>query len=115
MASHITSIREIPDHATFREKVKILGWLDKLWVFSLWTYVIMPTLTTCSFQRILFSKNMNINKKCIEYSLSHDVIQLGTFKPTLYFKDIFENKKLTINSSQWEGLLRPYQHYVMGR
>ena len=71
-------IREIPDHATSREKVQILGWLDKPWVFSLWTYVIMSTLTICSFQGILFSKNVNINKKYIEYSLSHDVTQLRT-------------------------------------
>ena len=27
------SIREIPDHATFREKENTLGWLDKLGVF----------------------------------------------------------------------------------
>ena len=71
-------IREIPDHATLREKVQRLGWLDKLWVFFLWTCVIMQTLTTCSFQGILLSKNVNINKKYIEYSLSHDVTQLGT-------------------------------------
>ena len=70
-------IREIPDDATFREKVQRLGWLDKLWVFSLWAYVILPTLTTCSFQSILYSKNVNINKEYMEYSLSHDVTQLG--------------------------------------
>ena len=68
-------IREIPEHATFREKVQRLGWLDKLWVFSLCTYVIMPTLTTCSFQSILFSKNVNINKRYIEYFLSRDLTQ----------------------------------------
>ena len=28
-------IREIPDHATFREKEHTLGWLDKLGFFSL--------------------------------------------------------------------------------
>ena len=72
------AIREIPDHATFREKVQRLGWLDKLWVFSLWTYVIMPTLPTRSFQSILFFKNVNINKKYVEYFLSHDLTQLGT-------------------------------------
>ena len=33
-------IREIPDHATFREKENTLGWLDKL-VFSL-------SLTLCN-------------------------------------------------------------------
>ena len=71
------SIREITDHATFREKVQRVGWLDKLWVFSLWAYVIMPTLTTCSFQSMFFSKNVNINKEYMEYSLSHDVTQLG--------------------------------------
>ena len=75
----------------------------------------MPTLTTCSFQIILFFKNVNMNKRNMEYSPSHDVTQLGTYKPTLYFKDIFENKKFTINFGQWKGLLRPYQHYVMGR
>ena len=76
--SNVYFIREIPDHATFREKVQRLGWLDKLWVFSLWTYVIMPTLTTCSFQSILVFKNVNMNNKYMEYSPSHDVTQLGT-------------------------------------
>ena len=59
-------IREILDHATFRAKVQTLGWLDKLWDFSRRTFVIMPTLTTCNFQSILFSRNVNINKKYME-------------------------------------------------
>ena len=29
----VGTIREIPDHATFREKEVTLGWLDKLGVF----------------------------------------------------------------------------------
>ena len=33
---------------------------------------------------------------------------------SLHFKSIFENKK-SLDSSQWQGLLRPYQHYVMGK
>ena len=33
-------IREIPDHATFREKEHTLGWLDKLGVF--------PSLALCN-------------------------------------------------------------------
>ena len=32
------------------------------------------------------------------------------FTPILHF--VFENKKCLYNSSQWEGLLRPHQHYV---
>ena len=46
------SIREIPDHATFREMEHTLDWLDKLWGFSLWPCVIWPTLTTCILQSI---------------------------------------------------------------
>ena len=49
----------------------------------------------------------------MEYLLFHNVNLLDMC--SICFKDIFENKKLSLYSSQWEGLLRPYQHYVMGR
>ena len=45
-------IREIPDHATFREKEHTLGWLDKFGGFSLWPYVIWPTFTIYVLQSI---------------------------------------------------------------
>ena len=32
-----------------------------------------------------------------------------------YFKSIFEIKNFSLNSSRWDGLLRPYRHYVLGR
>ena len=34
---------------------------------------------------------------------------------SIYLTNIFKKKKLSLNSSQWEDQLRPYQHYVMGR
>ena len=34
---------------------------------------------------------------------------------SVHFKNIFDDNKFSINSSQWESLLMPYQHYVMGR
>ena len=33
----------------------------------------------------------------------------------LIFKNIIEDKEFAIISSQWERLLRPYQHGLMGR
>ena len=44
----ITRIRDIPEHATFREQVQTRHWLDKLEGFSLWPYVIRPILTICN-------------------------------------------------------------------
>ena len=32
------------------------------------------------------------------------------YKHTLYFNKISDNHKFSMNSSQWNGLLRPYQH-----
>ena len=40
--AHYCSIREIPDHATFRGKGANTGWLDKVGLFPLWSYVIRP-------------------------------------------------------------------------
>ena len=37
--SFALAIREIPDHATFREKEHTLGWLDKLGFFSLFALI----------------------------------------------------------------------------
>ena len=58
-------------------KVLTLDWLDKLWVFSLWPYVIRLTLTTCKFQSIVFSKHMNMNKEYMECTLPYVVPHLG--------------------------------------
>ena len=34
---------------------------------------------------------------------------------SVHFRNIFEDKKFSINSNQWENLLWPYQYDVMGR
>ena len=41
--------------------------------------------------------------------------QLLKISDKLQYIIYFENKTFTVNSSQWETLLRPYQHYVIGR
>ena len=57
------SIRDIPDHATFRGKGVNAGWLDQLVVFSLWPYIIRATLTISSFQSMYSKQNMKTEKK----------------------------------------------------
>ena len=57
---------------------------------------------------------LNMSKKCMDRFLFPNVNYLG-LQVSVHFKNIFEDKKFSINSNQWENLLRPYQHYVMGR
>ena len=70
-------IREIPDHATFREKEHTLGWLDKLGVFSLWPYVIWTTLTTNVLQSIYIMIILEYENNSMEYLLFLNMNVLG--------------------------------------
>ena len=89
------------------------GWTNLGYV-PLWPYVVWPTLAICNFQSIASCTKFNILKKCMDRSLFPNVNHSG-YKCFVHLKNIFENKKSSINSSQWESMFRPYQHQVMGR
>ena len=66
-------IRDIPDHATFSEMLESLamGWIDKLGLYSLWPYVIRPTLISYVFQSIgiYFFTKLEYDRYYMEYWL----------------------------------------------
>ena len=60
-----------------REKEHSLGWLDKLAGFSLWPYVIWPTLTTYVLQSIYIMILLEYENNSMEYLLFLNMNLLG--------------------------------------
>ena len=81
---------------------------------SLWPYVKRPALSIWHSSSRSPYKNLEVRRNSMKLCLFPDYITWGC-RHILHFKNIFENKKFSINSNQLERLLRPYQHYVMGR
>ena len=81
---------------------------------SLWPYVKRPAMSIWHSSSRSPYKQLELRRNSMKLRLFPDYVTCG-WGISCILQNIFESKKFSINSNQWESRLRPYQHYVMGR